>query len=107
MKKLIISAVVIATLCTGIPAFAMGSVHYNGTYANTGIVREVNDGEVVIEMQNGNIFAFKDTADDWYINDIASVIFKDMGTPEVYDDEIVYAQYSGWVSDIEAENWVK
>ncbi len=36
--------------------------------------------------------------EDWNLNDIASLIMYDNGTPEsIYDDQIVSVRYGGWI----------
>lgn len=44
---------------------------------------------------------------DMYEGDIIAVMFDDMGTISIYDDEIIAWRYSGWVSDAEMASWVK
>lgn len=36
--------------------------------------------------------------EDWNLNDIASLIMYDNGTPEsIYDDQIIAVRYGGWI----------
>lgn len=63
--------------------------------------------EYIIEAvaQNGNVFTWLDCDGDWFVGDLASVIFDTMNTAEIEDDAIIYARYSGWVDDI--SGWIK
>ena len=67
------------------------------TYALTTQVVQVDyeNDLVVCEDFNGNLWEFEGT-EDWMYGDIASLVMNDMGTPEIYDDEIVSARYSGY-----------
>lgn len=84
-----------------------------GYYADCGLImdeiRETpeNSYEITITMQNGNMFSFISEDGDWMPGEIVSAIFYDNGTPEVKDDEIISCRYSGWISDEEAQNWIK
>ena len=68
-----------------------------GLYPTSGIVTEVNyDTDLVtVEVRNGNMFQFYG-AEDWVEGDIAAMIMNDLGTPEVYDDEIISVRYVGY-----------
>lgn len=50
---------------------------------------------VVCQDFNGNLWEFSG-CEDWMYGDIASLVMNDCGTPEIYDDEIVSARYSGY-----------
>ena len=67
-------------------------------YALTTQVVQVDyeNNVVVCQDFNGNLWEFSD-CEDWMYGDIASLVMNDMGTPEIYDDEIVAPpRYSGW-----------
>ena len=67
-------------------------------YALTTQVVQVDyeNNVVVCQDFNGNLWEFSDT-EDWMYGDIASLVMNDMGTPEIYDDEIVAPpRYSGY-----------
>ena len=67
-------------------------------YALTTQVVQVDYENDVVVCQdfNGNLWEFEGT-EDWMYGDIASLVMNDMGTPEIYDDEIVAPpRYGGY-----------
>ncbi len=60
-----------------------------GIYPACGIVTEVDRQNDIVAFEdfNGNIWTFYGT-EDWQVEDIIAVIFDDMGTGSIYDDEI-------------------
>ena len=66
------------------------------SYALTTKVVELDheNDVVVCEDFNGNLWEFYG-CEDWQINDVASLLMNDNGTPTIYDDEIVSARYNG------------
>ena len=66
-------------------------------YPSCGTVVEINceNGEVVVEDFNGNLWAFEGS-EDWLEGDICAMIMSDEATPEIYDDVIVQVRYCGW-----------
>ena len=67
-------------------------------YPACGEVVEINreNGKVVVEDFNGNLWAFEG-CEDWMEGDICAMIMSDEGTPEtIYDDVIIQARYCGW-----------
>ena len=67
-------------------------------YPACGEVVEINreNGKVVVEDFNGNLWAFEG-GEDWMEGDICAMIMSDEGTPEIiYDDVIIQARYCGW-----------
>ena len=67
-------------------------------YPLCGTVVEVNreNGEVVVEDFNGNLWAFEG-CEDWLEGDICAMIMSDEATPDtIYDDVIIQARYCGW-----------
>ena len=66
-------------------------------YPLCGTVVEVNkeNGEVVVEDFNGNLWAFED-GEDWLEGDICAMTMSDEGTSSIYDDVVVQARYCGW-----------
>lgn len=66
------------------------------SYAMTTKVVELDreNDVVVCEDFNGNLWEFYG-CEDWQIDDIASLLMDDNGTPTIYDDEIVSARYNG------------
>lgn len=110
----------IVTMMTAAMTMVSGATEANlpkgnvaGYYADCGViseaVEETEEGfyEVVITMQNGNMFSFYSEDGDWMEGDLVSVIFYDNGTDAVADDEILSAKYSGWISEEEIQNWIK
>lgn len=80
------------------------NLHYN-LYANSFAVVEVTEDYVLCVDFSGNEWAFDNVTDDWFEGDIVSCIMCDMGTEEIYDDEIVTADYSGWVAGAWGYDW--
>lgn len=94
MKKTLI-ATILTTLALGVNTSA-------AQYPTTAIVTEIDEvsGIITVEECNGNIWTFYDDGtEDWYVNDICSMIMDDKGTKLVYDDEIISTRYSGFVDD--------
>lgn len=73
---------------------------YKNIYPMTTTVIDVSRAtdKVTVKDANGNLWQF-DGAEDWDINDIASCIVNDNGTPEIDDDEIIKAHYNGTIED--------
>ena len=70
-----------------------------GLYPASGhvIALDVPQESVIVETTDGNMWAFQsDGVEDWMIGDKVALIFTDNGTPEIYDDEIVTARYTGF-----------
>lgn len=51
---------------------------------------------IYIETTDGNIWEYEEIQ-DWMIDDLCSMVFCDNGTSEVYDDEVVYMRYIGYI----------
>lgn len=81
----------------------MGNVQANvnvndiSIYSRTTVVIEVDyEGDkVTVQDFNGETWEFHGT-EDWYKDDICSLIMNDMGTDTIYDDEILFTHYDGW-----------
>lgn len=67
------------------------------TYPLSTVVEYVNGNEVTTRDFNGNLWIFNDDTEDWIKGDICSLIMHDNYTSIIYDDEIIKAQYSGFV----------
>ena len=63
-------------------------------YPETGVVVEIYDDTVVVETSTGNLFEFYGS-EDWFVEDIASMIIDSCGTTDVKDDIIIAVKYSG------------
>lgn len=72
-----------------------------GIYPVTGTVTEVdrNADIVTFTTPNGHSFAFEG-CEDWASNDLVSALMYDNGTPQVSDDIILSARYSGIAEDL-------
>ena len=102
MKKMIL---VIMTMVMMVVAFsACGHVTISedepiGTeYAKTTVVVEVDytADEVHCVDFNGDEWVFTG-CEDWMVGDYCSMVMNDMGTENIYDDEIVSCRYDGWL----------
>ncbi len=67
-------------------------------YSMTTVVVELDGrtASVVCVDFNGNEWSFEGIA-DWCVDDYATMIMCDNGTPEIYDDIICDVRYSGWL----------
>lgn len=77
---------------------------YPSTYPATAIVMEVDTekDEVTSTVPTSYPSYTKPGAEDWMTGDIASMLMSDMGTPEIKDDRILKAYYSGLtISDVD------
>ena len=113
--------VILAIVIASIPLLlTSGIIHFYGDreakpksenlYADCGVIMDdpgkIGD-DVIVTMQNGNMFAFENEDGDWCIGNLVSILFDNNGTDIVYDDIIISYRYSGWISETEMENWVK
>ena len=91
MKKL--TAIALILILTAIALTASAEV-----YPLTAKVVEVNydDDIVTVETFTGFLFSFEG-CEDWAEGDCASLIMEDNGTEKIFDDEIIMAQYGGWM----------
>lgn len=67
-----------------------------GFYPLTALVVETDEAAdmVFVEDYAGNLWSFEG-AEDWFVGDFASLLMNDMGTPLIFDDEIVSVRYAG------------
>lgn len=91
MKKL--TAIALTLILTAIVLTASAEV-----YPLTAKVVEVNyeDDTVTVETFTGFLFSFEG-CEDWAEGDCASLIMEDNSTEKIFDDEIIMAQYGGWM----------
>ena len=81
-------------------AGSASALSLDNLYADTMIVDELdfeNDLAFLVDCF-GNLWAIEEV-EDWLVGDIVSLIMFDQGTPDIYDDEIVYYRYSGRIED--------
>lgn len=100
MCNLIIAALFAATLAAPVREIEPA----DGFYAQTAIVTDVDHdlNIVMTATMNGNAWSFYG-AEDWLEGDICSLLMYDNSTPEIYDDVIVGARYSGTLDWITAD----
>ena len=97
MYKIVALLTSLIALLTAIVGLFVPEKEEAKTYALTTQVVQVDyeNDLVVCEDFNGNLWEFEG-CEDWMYGDIASLVMNDMGTPEIYDDEIVSARYGGY-----------
>lgn len=93
MRKFIIASAV--TFITAL-LFSKPTLPH-GFYPECGIVKEISNNEITVELFNGNLFSFYAEDGDWFVDDICSMIMYDNGTETIYDDEIVSVKYCGYI----------
>lgn len=84
----------------GVWAFKNSIKPVETQYARTGFVVELDreNDIVVVEDWAGLTWEFYGI-EDWEVNDIASMLMNDNGTPEnIYDDEILSVRYGGQIN---------
>lgn len=69
---------------------------YGAEYPGLLRISEVRDSIVVGTDANGNEWTFLDPCEDWEPDDLCGVIYDDMDTPIIYDDEIRQTRYVGY-----------
>ena len=69
-----------------------------GVYANVGIVTRLDEGEDLVYVEDcvGFVWCFEGI-EDWSIGDMVAMVFDDMGTELIFDDEIISVRYIAWV----------
>lgn len=74
------------------------SADYNGMYAKTTVVVDVNytSDLVFVKDFNGEVWAFFG-CEDWETGDICSLLMDNNDTEITTDDIILDARYSGWI----------
>lgn len=94
--------IVLALIVMVCPILAACGVFHSDTvavenYAMTAIVIKTdrNSDIVTIKDANGNEWQFTGV-EDWEVNDCASLIMCDNGTPQIFDDIIVSVRYNSW-----------
>ena len=102
MKKtfiiITIGIIIIVGLIT-VCSFNLGSGNREkNLYPLSTIVWKVNEGnnKVTVMDFNGNLWQFNGI-EDWEVGDVASLIMDSKNTDTIFDDEIVKAQYNGFI----------
>ena len=104
IKRIIIVTIIITIISTlTVKAYTTGkrdTVDHSkaGIYALTVKVVSIDtQGDTVTTMDSaGNLWAFSG-AEDWQVNDCASLVMYDAGTQSIYDDEVISARYNAWI----------
>lgn len=52
-------------------------------------VVKVDNGVITLETADGNLWDYETDRDDFWIDEIVKVRFDNMGTDDIYDDEII------------------
>lgn len=102
MKLNILLGIFLGILMLGVSAEATTpEINTEGLYPQTFIVIEATDPDpegiqtVTIETVTGFLYQFESDAGDWMAGDLCACIMDRNGTPEIYDDAVVDANYSG------------
>ena len=94
MFKKIIASLSLAALATS-PAESPGLV--KNYYPETMIVSNLDYESDLVTLTDANENTWTFTGcEDWMIGDFADLIMDDMGTENIYDDEIISIRYSGF-----------
>lgn len=101
-KQKLLMATLTITVILSISALFIGraiqkAIYNNHTYPLSTVIECVNGNEITAKDFNGNLWTFTDNSGDWFKGDICSLIMHDNYTSIIYDDEIIKAQYSGFV----------
>ena len=78
---------------------SLGTTNGN-IYPECGIITEIDEEIVTIEVANGNLFQFEG-AEDYEPGDLVAVTFYDNGTETVEDDIILDTKYAGYTEIFE------
>lgn len=104
MNTTITKIAAVLTASVSITATAATVSYNNVTYYNPenlyaihATVTEVNDDVITVTDFRGDEWSWYDTAEDWFVGDIAALVMYDNETPEIGDDMILTAKYDGWV----------
>lgn len=87
MKKVVAVLMVLMVVGSAVGACA-------DYYTAYGKVTEIDENTwvMVIRTNDGNEWECQ-IDDEWWVNDVVRVLFDDMGTDSIYDDEIVNVHY--------------
>ena len=98
MKKIAVFFLIFAWILSIMNSYRLIKNEKN-FYPLTTIVVKVDDVSHIVTCKdfNGNLWEFEN-CEDWNENDIASLLMDSKGTENIYDDEIIKAEYNGWVN---------
>lgn len=97
MKKFVAIIIIIVTLLVACTPATVKAEADHRVYAMTAIVIELDYDSDTVVLSDGaeNLWAFYGI-EDWQIDDFASLLMDDNGTPEtIYDDIILEVTYAG------------
>ncbi len=97
MKKIVAIIIALAAIITLVPMTAKADTVEHHLYAKTAVVIELDYDSDTVVLSDGaeNLWAFYGI-EDWQIDDFASMLMDDNGTPDtIYDDIIVEVTYAG------------
>lgn len=106
--ELLIECVLIACIVMSCAASAKGeTIETEDVYAITTVVVELDYGEDTVTCQdfNGNLWVFYGV-EDWAVCDVATLVMWNAETDTIYDDEILHAYYSGWLTLEQVAQWL-
>lgn len=97
----VLSTVLVAGTTTPKCIAENGSVELNRAYASIMMVTDVielEDETYLLELEDatGNVWEYETDMDDMFIDDAVAVLMDNMGTVEIYDDEVIGLNYSSW-----------
>lgn len=86
-----VMALLILTMCV---VFVNAEAEQTGLYANVGIITRLDEDENLIFVEDclGFVWCFEGI-EDWDIGDMVAMVFDDMGTELIFDDEIISMRY--------------
>ncbi len=104
--ELLIECILIACIIISCAAGAKGET-IEDVYAITTVVVELDNSEDTVTCQdfNGNLWVFYGV-EDWMVGDVATLMMWDAETSTIYDDEILHAYYSGWLTLEQMAQWL-
>lgn len=97
----VLSTILVAGATTPKCIAENGSVELNRAYASVMMVTDVvelEDETYLLELEDatGNVWEYETDMDDMFIDDAVAVLMDNMGTAEIYDDEVIGLNYSSW-----------
>lgn len=106
VKIILLVVVAVVIICSIFVAEGIGEdIAISRLYPMTAIIVHTSTytDTVTVKDFNGNLWQFKGV-EDYEVGDIVSLIMNDKGTEKIFDDEIIKAQYDGYLKGWEALN---